>query len=172
MACAAVSPSIAPVEIVTSRAAIAPPATPHPVATPAPDAQTPPPLTLTLIETLDLDTLKGRVVVVHFWATWCEPCKRSLPELQALVERHSPSDLVVIAVSVDEELEGVVEFASRHGVKFAVVWDRDKKIAHRLMPASMPTTIVVDKKGAVHATHTGYHEGDDVVVDREVRQLF
>lgn len=54
----------------------------------------------------------------------------------------------------------------------AVVWDRDKRLANRLMPASMPTTIVLDKKGAVKVTHTGYHEGDDVLVDREVRRLF
>jgi cytochrome c biogenesis protein CcmG, thiol:disulfide interchange protein DsbE len=112
----------------------------------------------------------GKVVIVDFWATWCQPCKQSFPSYQKLVQRLN-GELVVVAISQDDEATGIAAFVSETGAKFPVVWDDGKAVAKSYDPPTMPTAFVVDKSGIIRFVHVGYHAGDEVALEEEVRSL-
>jgi peroxiredoxin len=115
--------------------------------------------------------MEGKVVVVDFWATWCEPCKKSFPKLQDLNVKYKASGLEVVGVSEDDEKGGIKEFGATYGVKFPLGWDDGKSMAGKWQPKSMPASFIVDRKGIVRFAHLGYHDGDEVEVEREVKSL-
>ena len=117
----------------------------------------------------------GKVVLVDFWATFCDPCKKSFPAYQKLVDQFA-GDLVVIAISVDEPdnatKEQIAAFAKTTGVKFAVVWDKAGEIRGKKYEVpKMPTSYIVDKTGVVRHMHAGYEDGEDTKVAEEVKAL-
>jgi cytochrome c biogenesis protein CcmG, thiol:disulfide interchange protein DsbE len=113
---------------------------------------------------------QGQVVIVDFWATWCEPCRESFPAYQALVEKHA-GRVTVIGVSVDEEESGIPAFKTETGVKFPLVWDREQSVAGAYKPAKMPTSYIVDGKGLIRHVHEGFRSGDAAEIERIVTGL-
>jgi peroxiredoxin len=113
----------------------------------------------------------GKVVLVDFWATWCEPCKKSFPKLQDLNTKYKSQGLVIIGVSQDDENEGLAEFAKTYGAEFPVGWDDGKKIAEKYNPKSMPSSFLIDKNGVVRQAHLGYHDGDEEEIEKEIKSL-
>jgi cytochrome c biogenesis protein CcmG, thiol:disulfide interchange protein DsbE len=115
----------------------------------------------------------GKVMIVDFWATWCEPCKKSFPKLQELYVKYQASGLEIAAISVDDESKGLIKFAKAHGdVKFPIGWDKGHKVADQWKPEKMPSTYVVDKSGVVRHVHQGYHEGEMAEIEKELKALF
>ncbi|GGF81865.1 hypothetical protein GCM10007301_47480 [Azorhizobium oxalatiphilum] len=112
-----------------ARAADLPPLAPLPVLDAAP---------------LDPATLKGRVVLVHFFATWCEPCREELPALTRLAADH-PADIAVVAVDVAEVDVRVRRFFAEHPVPFPVALDRDRAFTRSWQVSGLPSTIVLDR---------------------------
>jgi cytochrome c biogenesis protein CcmG/thiol:disulfide interchange protein DsbE len=115
--------------------------------------------------------LTGKVVIVDFWATWCEPCKKSFPKLQDLNTKYKASGLVIVGLSEDDDKGGIPGFGSSFGADFPLLWDADKAVAGKWQPGSMPSTFIVDRKGLVRFIHRGYHDGEEVDIDREVKSL-
>ncbi|NUP12121.1 MAG: TlpA family protein disulfide reductase [Polyangiaceae bacterium] len=117
---------------------------------------------------------KGKVVIVDFWATYCDPCKKSFPKYQELVDQFG-GDLAVIAVSVDEPgdvgEDKLKEFANETGVKFPILWDKDHKTADLYKPPNMPTSYVLDKEGNIRHVHAKYESGEEAKIADEVRKL-
>jgi peroxiredoxin len=113
----------------------------------------------------------GKVLIVDFWATWCEPCKKSFPKLQGLYAKLKTSGMDLIAVSEDDENSGLQDFGNTFGATFPLVWDDGKAIAGKWQPKSMPSTFIVDKKGVVRFVHLGYHEGEELEIEKEVKSL-
>lgn len=120
---------------------------------------------------VSLSGLEGKVVIVDFWATWCEPCKKSFPKFQALNVKYKESGLEIVGISEDDEQSGIAEFGETHGAKFPLGWDEGKKIAEKWGPSSMPTTFIVDRKGVVRFVHLGYHDGEEDEIEQEVKSL-
>jgi peroxiredoxin len=114
----------------------------------------------------------GKVTIVDFWATWCEPCKKSFPKLQELYVKYKSNGLEIVAISVDDEKNGISDFASTHGAKFPVGWDDGKKIADKWKPENMPSSYIVGKDGVVKHVHRGYHDGEEAEVEKELKALF
>jgi cytochrome c biogenesis protein CcmG/thiol:disulfide interchange protein DsbE len=114
---------------------------------------------------------EGKVLIVDFWATWCEPCKKSFPKLEDLYVKYRQSGMEIVAVSEDDQNDGLTTFGSSFGAKFPLVWDSGKAIASRWQPKSMPSTFVVDRKGVVRYVHFGYHDGEESEIEREVKSL-
>jgi peroxiredoxin len=94
---------------------------------------------------LALNAQRGQVVLVHFFATWCEPCRDELPALRRLVERTSPAQLRVLAISVAEPDSRVRNFIDRTPVNFPVLLDRDRSVAKSWSVSALPTTFVLDR---------------------------
>ncbi len=112
----------------------------------------------------------GKVVIVDFWATWCQPCKQSFPAYQKLVTKMG-LDLVVLGISQDDDDKYIGAFLSETGAKFPVVWDDGKSVAKAYDPPTMPTAFVVDKSGIIRFVHVGYRPGDEATLEEEVRSL-
>jgi peroxiredoxin len=120
-----------------------------------------------------LDKLLGKVVIVDFWGTFCEPCKKSFPQLQELNAKYGDSGLQIVAISEDEadDKDKIRGFAEEFGAKFIIGWDFDKSVAKHYSPPTMPSSFVIDRKGRVRFAHAGYHDGDDVQIDKEIAKL-
>lgn len=113
----------------------------------------------------------GKVVMVDFWATWCEPCRKSFPAYQKLVER-SGGKLTVIGVSVDEDPTGIAAFVAETGVRFPIAWDEGQKAAESYAPPTMPTSFTLDENGIVRFVHAGYELGDELALEQEITSLY
>ncbi|MGH7297394.1 MAG: peroxiredoxin family protein [Polyangiaceae bacterium] len=123
--------------------------------------------------TVSLKSLRGKVVLVDFWGTFCEPCKKSFPKLQDLNTKYSASGLRIVGISEDEsdDKDKIPGFATTYGAKFPLGWDEDKTIAKHYKPETMPSSFIIDKKGVVRFAHVGYHDGEEVEVEKEVKDL-
>lgn len=107
-------------------------------------------------QSVDLQSLRGKFVVVNFWATWCEPCIREWPQLDRLAERLSGrDDVVVLAISVDQDQSLVAPFLARMGLEqtgVRVLWDPTGKLHTAYGSEKLPDTYFIDAAGQlVHA---------------------
>lgn len=106
-----------------------------------------------------LPDLKGKTVLIDFWASWCGPCKRSFPSLAQLHEKFAAKGFLVLAVSVDEEKEDMDKFLKKNPVPFPVVRDPKSQLAEKLGIEVMPTSILVGTDGKIRMVHRGF-EGE------------
>ncbi len=112
---------------------------------------------------ISLKQLAGRVVVLDFWATWCEPCRASLPELKELTKKYPAEKLVLISVSVDKD-DGVWrEFVAKKKMDWAQYRDADHKIQNAFGVHSYPTYMVIDGDGLIKERVTGFNPQESVV---------
>jgi thiol-disulfide isomerase/thioredoxin len=118
----------------------------------------------------DLERLLGRVVVVNFWATWCEPCRDELPSLERLQRARAGKPFVVVTVNFGEQPERIKSFLEREFVDLPVVLDRDKEAAGRWKAGGLPMTFIVDARGSLRYQVIGERKWDDsgslAVVDK------
>jgi peroxiredoxin len=118
------------------------------------------------------DYLGAQVVLLDFWATYCEPCLAEMPHLEALYEEARDRGFVVLAVAMDgpETVAEVPSFARRNGLTFPVVLDEDSHVASLYDPKkSAPFSVLIDRSGAVVRVREGYNPGDERLVADDVR---
>jgi thiol-disulfide isomerase/thioredoxin len=118
---------------------------------------------------LRLADLRGRVVLLDFWATWCEPCKLSLP-FYARLQRELRG-LEVVAASTDEADEDVRKFLAQAPLPFTIARDPDGRVAEELGVQLMPTTFLLDRAGKVRFRHVGFSPDSEGALRREVELL-
>ena len=109
-----------------------------------------------------LSELKGRPVVINFWATWCGPCKAEMPLLNRM-SREYPDDLVVLGVNYAESVEVVEGFVTGEGITFPILLDEAGHVADLYIVRSYPTTFFVDAEGVLRAQHIGLLSEDLLV---------
>ena len=102
------------------------------------------------------ENLKGKVVLLDFWASWCEPCKASFPVMEELQKHYGPQGLVIVAINVDEKKADMEEFLKKNAVTFAVVRDAAQKLVAQAGIATMPSSFLLDQEGRVRFVHTGF----------------
>ena len=114
---------------------------------------------------VSLSDYRGRVVVLHFWATWCAPCRSEMPRLVDFYSRYAPRGVAVLAVSVDRgSKEAVRSFASEYTMTFPVLLDADAAVRRSYYVAALPTTYFIDSDGVFAAMALGEVDwsGDEV----------
>jgi thiol-disulfide isomerase/thioredoxin len=102
-------------------------------------------------------SLKGKVVILDFWASWCGPCAESFPVMDELQKKYQDQGLVILAVSVDEKAGKMEAFLKKNPVSFTVVRDANQKLVATAEPETMPTSFVIDRTGKVRFLHNGFH---------------
>jgi peroxiredoxin len=122
---------------------------------------------------VDLGSFRGRLVLLNFWASWCPPCVRETPSLEALHRALSEQGLVVVGVSVDESTRALRRFVDEHGVSFLVLRDPSGLFAERVYrTVEFPTTYLIDADGIVRERYVGPVEWDaPAVLDHLRRRL-
>jgi len=120
---------------------------------------------------IDLASLKGKVVLVDFWASWCAPCKQEMPVLERLYQQYKKDGLVIVAVSVDKESSNIADFLKQVHVTFPIVHDQEHAVADRFKPPRMPSSYIVDRKGLVRHVHGGFRPDDAAALEAEIKAL-
>lgn len=115
--------------------------------------------------------LRGKVVLVDFWASWCEPCADEMPVLERLYQQYRGQGFTIVGVSQDRDVANVRQFLSRHRVSFPIAHDGAHQVAGRYSPPRMPSSYLIDRNGVVRFVHEGYRAGDAQVLEREIRGL-
>ncbi len=104
---------------------------------------------------LRLSDRRGQAVVLNFWATWCAPCRKEIPQLVAAYDRYRQQGLVVVGVNLQENKGIVRNFAKDFGMEFPVAIDRDGRVGDRYRLLGLPTTFFIDGTGVVRSVFTG-----------------
>jgi len=118
-----------------------------------------------------LRELRGQVVLVNFWATWCGPCREEMPQLGKLYDKYRASGFTLLGVNIDEDSRSAQDLAHKLGVKFPVLFDADKAISHLYELGTMPSTVLIDKDGRIRFVHHGYRDGFAQTYDTQIRGL-
>jgi cytochrome c biogenesis protein CcmG, thiol:disulfide interchange protein DsbE len=114
----------------------------------------------------------GKVRVVDFWASWCDPCREQLPFLDRLARTYEADGLFVYAISFDEDRTALERFLEEAPVSFPVLWDKGgAALSERLDVTRLPTTLLIDREGVVREVHLGFAPGEERKVEDAVRRL-
>jgi|APCry1669189665_1035243.scaffolds.fasta_scaffold00727_6 peroxiredoxin len=120
---------------------------------------------------LTLSQLRGQVVLLNFWATWCGPCRHELPALDSLYARRHSEGLALLGIDVDSYPEDAKPFLQEHPVTFPIALDPDGRAGARFTIDGMPMSVLIDRRGAVRWIHRGYNAGDEREYARRIDEL-
>ena len=118
-----------------------------------------------------LESLRGKVVLLDFWASWCGPCRQSFPLYEKLHGELPAQDFALLAINLDEMAEGPAAFLFEHPVSYTSLADPAGEVAKKCGLIGMPTSFVIDRDGIVHSRHTGFKPQDIDAVRGEIREL-
>ncbi len=119
----------------------------------------------------DIASLKGKVVLLDFWATWCGPCVISLPKVTEVANSFADQDLVFYAVNLREPVEKITKFLGKKGIKPPVATDRWGKAGQAFGVRGIPHSVLIDKKGVVRHVHVGFMPGMEKTLKKEIATL-
>jgi cytochrome c biogenesis protein CcmG, thiol:disulfide interchange protein DsbE len=114
----------------------------------------------------------GKVRVVDFWATWCDPCRDQLPFLDRMSAKYADRGLAMYGVSFDEDRGALERFLGEMHPSFTVLWDKGGAVlADPLEVTRLPTTLFVDRKGVVREVHLGFEKSDERDLEALLQRL-
>jgi peroxiredoxin len=120
---------------------------------------------------LRLSEFRGQVVLVNFWARWASDTRQEMPALNRINRTYERAGLVVLGISVDEDLRRAQEFAESMKVSYPIMFDTGSDLGRNYGLAKMPLTILVDRSGVVRFSHLGFRRGDDRMYLEQIREL-
>jgi len=120
---------------------------------------------------VDLSSFKGEVVLVNFWATWCEPCREEMPSLQRLQQKLGGKGLRVLAVNVGEGAARIRQFLERTPVSLSIVRDADSDVMKAWRVRMLPASFLVDRRGMLRYQIVGEADYDDPAQQAPVLEL-
>jgi thiol-disulfide isomerase/thioredoxin len=121
---------------------------------------------------VSLASLKGKVVMVNFWATWCVPCRQEMPHLEALYQRYNSLGFELLAVNVEKNnADGARKWLQETPVSFTVLTDPNNEITKLYKVQTMPSTVLVARDGTMRFIHHGYKPGYENDYQTQVRAL-
>ncbi|HEX7027996.1 MAG TPA: TlpA disulfide reductase family protein [Gammaproteobacteria bacterium] len=134
-------------------------------AQPAPNFKLP-----TFKSEVKLSSYRGKVVYVDFWASWCEPCRKSFPWMDEMQARYG-KNLKVIAINLDPKREDAVGFLKKLSPKFTIAFDPDGKVAEAYKVKGMPSSYLIDQQGRLVSSHIGFRGSDKEKLESHIEKL-
>jgi len=124
-------------------------------------------------KTIDLSQFKGQVVMINFWASWCGPCRQEMPLLEDIYKKYKPMGFTMLAVNVEPDTKAADAWLGKLAkpVTFPIAYDVDSKVSKLYKVETMPSTVIVDRKGNVRALHRGYKAGDENFYLTQIRTM-
>lgn len=136
--------------------------------------ETAPDFSLPAISSAQLNSLsqyRGQVIYLDFWASWCAPCRTSFPLLEKLYSDHKDQGFMIVAINMDEDREAADRFLQTYPATFDILRDAEGQWADTYGIETMPTSFIIDKKGVIRLTHSGFAKDDIVDIEKTVKQL-
>lgn len=118
-----------------------------------------------------LASLKGKVVILNFWATWCPPCKAEMPSLNRLYSDLKPRGLEVVAISSDRSVNDLRDFLAKNRFDFLILFDEKKAVTKQYKVFSMPTTLLINRQGVVVERLFGEYEWTEPETRKKIENL-
>jgi cytochrome c biogenesis protein CcmG, thiol:disulfide interchange protein DsbE len=122
-------------------------------------------------ETVALAALRGRVVYVDFWASWCAPCRRSFPWMNAMQARYAGEGLAVVGVNVDKRRADAERFLRDTPASFTIVYDLEGATPAAYDVRGMPSSYLIDRHGNIAAVEEGFHDERRAALEVRIRAL-
>jgi len=118
-----------------------------------------------------LKDLKGKVVMINFWATWCGPCRQEMPLLEQMHKKYGPMGFTMVGINVEEDSSGAEAWLAKTPVSFPILFDRQNAVSKLYNVSGMPSSVLIDRKGQVRYLHRGYKAGDENIYLDNIRAL-
>ncbi len=122
-------------------------------------------------DTIALPQLRGRVVYVDFWASWCAPCRRSFPWMNEMQQRYGDRGLTIVAINVDRRRADADQFLQANVARFAVVYDSDGVTPLAYSVKGMPSSYLIDSRGTVVNVEEGFRDDRKAALEDQIRSL-
>ena len=120
---------------------------------------------------VSLGDLKGQVVMINFWASWCGPCRQEMPLLEQIHRKYEPLGFTLLGVNVEENSADGQAFLKDRPVSFPVLYDPENGISKLYDVVAMPSTVLIDRQGNVRYLHHGYKPGYENEYMDQIRAL-
>lgn len=118
-----------------------------------------------------LSELKGRVVMLNFWATWCGPCAEEIPHLNRIHESIDEYDFELLGINIDEDKSKALHLAKKLKVNFPILFDIEKSVSKSFEIDAMPTTILIDRSGKIRHVNRGFKKGYADLYYKQIHKL-
>lgn len=116
-----------------------------------------------------LSELRGQVVMINFWASWCGPCRQEFPALDQIYAKYKPMGFTLVGINVESEKADAERFLGQRPVSFPILFDPDNKVSGNYGVRAMPTTVLVDRQGRLRWQHMAYKPGDEAKYIEQIR---
>lgn len=120
---------------------------------------------------MDLASLRGKVVYLDFWASWCKPCKSSFPWMVEMKKTYEDKGLEILAVNLDKERKLADKFLEGMEVNFVIAFDEKGDTATNYNLRGMPSSYLIGRDGKLYASHIGFREKDKAKMEEAIKQL-
>jgi thiol-disulfide isomerase/thioredoxin len=123
------------------------------------------------ISDFSLAQYRGKVVYLDFWASWCKPCQKSFPWMNAIQKKYPSDRFQVVTINLDEDSAEMTKFLSRVPAEFTVYHDATGKAAETFQLEGMPTSFLINAEGNVVNKHIGFYESRKAAYEQEIEAL-
>ena len=118
---------------------------------------------------INLAEMKGKVIYLDFWATWCPPCRKSFPWMEEMHTRYKDDGLAIVAISVDGKQELAEKFVNETKASFITAIDSGKKTAKAYKLRAMPSSYLIDRNGNIISSHLGFRTSKTAAMEAEIK---
>ncbi len=120
---------------------------------------------------IKLSELRGQVVLINFWASWCGPCRQEMPELNKLYSKYKKLGFTILGVNVEEDNTDALKIIRDDKISFPILFDSENKVSRLYNVTGMPTTVLVARDGTMRYLHRAYKPGDINKYKKWVKEL-
>jgi len=120
---------------------------------------------------VQLSQYKGKVVYIDFWASWCQPCRKSFVWMNKMQSRYGDSGLKIIAINLDESKNNAIKFLKKIPASFEIAFDPKGRTARSYQIKAMPSSFIIDRNGNIVLAHLGFHGDDEGKLEAKIRKM-